>query len=204
MKNLLIIICFSIFFLGCAGGGISNYKNASTELGVSEKELREMCKGVTCHFDDLKGRLEVTANDTNTFVALAGNESRTIQYSWVSGSDSIQIDAFHVFLYGSWKFDEYAEIYIDRDMIIKLSGDVRRVVGEYNQYAGDHEQSEIITDYIPLETARKIANADPETVTIRFYGKDGYNDVKLPRKHNLIQVVKIAEKMNKQSLNAGG
>ena len=192
MRKTLTIIAFTYFFAGCGGGNI-NYDKAATQSGVEADTLKRLCDGITCNYDTLKDRIEATANDAQNVLWAAGNETRTIEFSWASKSESINIDVFDVFLYGSWRFDEYAEIYVGKEMVFKVAGPVDRVVGKYNDVVREHEQIERISSQIDLKIARKIAEANYKDVTIRFYGKEGYKDKELPRRHSLIKVVKLAE-----------
>ena len=105
----------------------------------------------------------------------------------------ISIDLYSTTLHSGWAFVDSAEIYIGKEMIAKVSGQVERIVGHYNESAREHEKTEIVSGTIGIETAKRIAEANYKSVTIRFYGKGGYTDKELPRKHNLINVVKLAE-----------
>jgi|GEM_PF-1130004 len=125
--------------------------------------------------------------------SLNGNKSRTIQFSWVSGSKNIGIDLYSVTPYGTWSFIHSAEIYIGKEAVAKISGNVDRTVGTYNNIAKEHEKVEVIHGIISVAQAEKIANADYKNVTIRFYGKNGYVDATLPRDHKLINVVNLAK-----------
>lgn len=189
IKNIFFVILLSSL-TGCIS---NNYVKMSQGSGVPETLLTENCKSISCSYDELKDRVQATANDMNVLVAMSGSETRTIQYTWVSGSEQISIDVFSTALYGSWSFIESAEIYVGKEMIAKVSGKVDRVVGYYNNAAKEHENIEIISGLINIESAQKIAAAKYETVTIRFYGKNGYIDKELPREHNLINVVNLAK-----------
>jgi len=194
MNKIIIALFLSIAFVGC--GGNIDYDKAATQTGVEQETLKRLCKGITCNYDDLKDRIEVTANDGNSFLtAMSGNENRKIEFTWVSGWEEIEITVFDVFLYGSWHFDEYAEIFINKEMVVKIDGQVDRIVGKYNDVASDHEQIEKVSRMVKISTARRIAEADASKITIRFYGKKGYTDVNLSGSNNLIQAVKLAETM---------
>ncbi len=192
MKYLSIAALMVTLFSGC--GGNVNYDKAATQTGVEQETLKRLCKEITCDYDDLKDRLEVTASDGSAFTqAMTGNENRKIEFSWIGGTDQIRVRVFDTFLYGSWHFDEQAEIYIGKDLILTVSDSVDRVIGQYNEIASEHEQTEIVSGYTDFKTARTIAEADRKKVTIRFYGKNGYKDIKYLAKHHLIDLVKLAE-----------
>ncbi|KAF7764682.1 hypothetical protein PCIT_b0728 [Pseudoalteromonas citrea] len=161
--------------------------------GIPEAALTQNCKPISCSYDKLKDRVQASANDMNVLLAMGGSETRTIQYTWVSVNNQISIDLYFKALYGSWSFVDSAEIYIGKEMVAKVSGQVDRVVGSYNDIAKEHQKVEVISGVIGIEAAKKIAQANYESVTIRFYGKNGYTDKELPRKHELINVVKLAE-----------
>ena len=188
-KNILAAALVSSL-IGCAA---NDYGKMSQGSGIPETTLTQNCKEITCSYDKLKDRVQATANDMNGFLAMSGSETRTIQYTWVSGSNQISIDVYSTALYGSWSFVESAEIYIGKEMVAKVSGQVDRIVGHYNNVANEHEKVEIISGFIGLEAAQKIAEANYKTVTIRFYGKNGYTDKELPREHDLINVVNLAK-----------
>ncbi|WP_024608811.1 hypothetical protein [Pseudoalteromonas sp. TAB23] len=187
---------FVLALVGVLAGCVTNdYAKFSAESGLSEESLTKNCKEITCTYDELKDRVQATANDSNVMFLLAGSESRTIEYTWVSGNNQIAVDVFSVALYGSWSFYDKAEIYIEKEMVAELSGRTERIIGSYNESAREHEKIEIVSGFLDFETAQIIAEANYETVTIRFYGKDGYHDEKLPRKHDLINVVNLAQSM---------
>ena len=193
MKNLRIfsaIFTVSAMLGGCAS---LDFQQMSAGSGLPETALQNNCKSITCSYDELKDRVQVSANDMNILLALNGGETRTIQYTWVSGSEYISVDVFLTSLYGSWSFVEEAEIYVGKKMVAKVSGQVDRIIGAYNEIAGEVEKTEMISGVIPVQVAEEIAAANHEEVTIRFYGKNGYEDKKLPRKHKLIQVVNLAK-----------
>ncbi len=190
-KNILALALVGLL-AGCAS---NDYAKFSANSGISEESLTKYCKEIRCTYDELKCRVQASANDSNVMYLLAGSESRTIEYTWVSGNNTISIDVFSVGLYGSWSFYDKAEIYIEKEMVAELSSKVDRVVGKYNETAREHEKIEIISGSLDFETAQKIAQANHDTVTIRFYGKNGYKDEKLPRKHDLINVVNLAKSM---------
>ena len=189
-KNVITAALVAGTLMGCVA---NDYGKMSQGSGISEALLVENCKAITCSYDKLKDRVQASANDMNGFLAISGSETRTIQYTWVSGSNQISIDVYSTALYGSWSFIESAEIYIGKNMVAKVSGQVDRIVGHYNDVAREHEKIEIISGVIDLEAAQKIAEANYETVTIRFYGKNGYTDKELPREHDLIKVVNLAK-----------
>ena len=194
MKNLFVSIFFITVFVGCAAsGGKVDYQKASTTFGVEESVLKESCKDIYCNYDNLKDRLEVSADDFSSFLAFGGDETRTIEYSWSSGRKDITISLFDVYLYGSWRFDEYAEVYIGKEMVAKVDAHVDRTLANYNEVATEHWKREKVSGRINFDLARRIALEKHENVTIRFYGKNGYNDKVLPREHDLIKVVKLAE-----------
>ena len=131
----------------------------------------------------------------NLIYALNGNESRTIQFTWVSGSSSkdISVDLFRVGLFDSWLNIDSAEIYIGKEVVARVEGSVERIVGVYNSAAKEHEKIEIIRGVLGIEQAEKIASANYKDVTIRFYTKGGYKDVTLPRTHKLINFVNLGK-----------
>ncbi|WP_298636670.1 hypothetical protein [uncultured Umboniibacter sp.] len=189
MKKLILPLVVATL-TGCA---VNDYAQMSQGSGINELELSTNCEPISCSYDKIKGRVEATASDMNVFLSINGSETRTIQYRWVSGSNTIYIDVFSTNLYSSWSFVESAEIYIGSELVTKVSGRVDRQVGYYNDVAREHEKVERISDVISIEDAEKIANANYESVTIRFYGKNGYQDVELPREHKLINIVKLAK-----------
>ncbi len=188
-RNILAAALVSTL-AGCAA---NDYGKMSQGSGVPEALLATNCKVVSCSYDKLKDRVQASANDINHFLAMGGSETRTIQYTWVSGSNRISIDVYSTALYGSWTFVKSAEVYIGKEMVAKVAGQVDRIVGSYNTVAKESEKIEIVSDVISIEAAQRIAEADYKTVTIRFYGKNGYKDVELPREHNLINVVNLAK-----------
>ncbi|MCL1146222.1 hypothetical protein L2747_09465 [Shewanella marinintestina] len=184
----------AMLLIGTLAGCVANdYGKMSRGSGVSETLLVENCESIICSYDKLKDRVQATANDMNGFLAISGAETRTIQYTWVSDTNNISINLYSTALYGSWSFIDSAEVYVGKDMIAKVSGSVDRIVGYYNEVAGEHEKVEILTGIIDVEAAQKIAEANYENVTVRFYGKDGYKDKELPREHDLIKVVNLAK-----------
>ena len=192
MNKAITALVLSILFMAC--GGNINYDKAATQSGVEQDTLKRLCKGITCDYDDLKDRIEARASDGGGFMsAMGGTEDRKMELAWVSGWTDVELTVFDVFLYGSWKFNEKAELYIDKEKVADIDGSVSQDLGTYNQVANEHEKIESISKRISIETARKIAEADPKTITIRFYSKDGYSDVKPSSKHNMIQIVKLAE-----------
>ena len=199
LTTIGLAVYLALMMAGC--GATLKTNQASQALGVPAAELDRLCKKIECFYDELKGNLEAAASDVNSFVALAGNESRVISFSYVSGNPGISVDVYHVYLYGDWNFDEYAEIYIGKEMVAKIDGQVKRIVGSYNNIANEAEKIERIHGVIDFDTAEKIAKASPKTVTIRFYGQDGYNDVK-PGSHNLADLVALARTLSRTKNNA--
>lgn len=189
MKQVLFPLIFTVL----AGCTANDYAQMSKGSGLPEISLKNNCQKISCSYDKIKDRVQATANDMNGFLSMTGSETRTIQYTWVSGSNAISIDVFSTNLYGSWSFVESAEIYIGKELAAQVTGQVDRHVGYYNDVAREHEKVEKISGVISIEDAEKIAKASYETVTIRFYGKNGYKDAELPREHNLIDVVNLAK-----------
>ena len=190
-RILLLFLCFAL--LGCA---TIDYEKMSNGAGIPMELLKTNCKKALCSYDDLKDNVQVSVNDENMIYALTDIESKTIEFTWVSSWDKIKVRLYYVRLYGPWEFIESAEIYINKDMVAEVKGEVDRHVGKYKDSANEYEKIEIAQDYISIEQARLIAEAPHKSVTIRFYGDDGYIDQKLPRKHNLIKVVNIASSIN--------
>ena len=190
MKKTILIISLITLISGCAS---IDYNQMSKGSGISEIVLQQNCEHITCSYDKLKDRVQASSNDMNVLLGLSGSETRTIQFTWVNGSNQISVDLFHITLYGSWSFIKNAEIYVGKEMVAKVDGRVDRRVGYYNDVAREHENIEQVSGLISIAAAEKIANANYEDVTIRFYGKGGYQDVELPRKHDLIYVVNLAK-----------
>lgn len=190
LTNFITIATLSMLVVGCA---TNNYSAMSQGSGVPESSLVSNCKGISCSYDKLKDNVQASASDMNVLFAMNGNESRTIQFTWVSGSKNIIVDLYSVELYGSWSFIDSAEIYVGKEVVAKISGKVDRIVGTYNNVAKEHEKVEVVSGVISLEQAEKIASAEYKNVTIRFYGKNGYKDTPLPRAHKLINVVLLAK-----------
>lgn len=186
-KLLSTLIALSV--VGCAA---NDYAQMSQGSGIPENVLKTNCEPILCSYDKLKDRVQATANDMNSFLSMTGSETRSIQFTWVSGTNAISIDVFLTNLYSGWSFVESAEIYVGKELVTTVSGQVNRYIGYYNDVANEHEKVEIITDVISISDAEKISNASYEMVTIRFYGKNGYIDVVLPREHDLINVVSLA------------
>lgn len=191
-KSILATITIATVLAGCA---TNNYQQMSAGSGIQQSTLEENCKLINCSYDKLKDNVQAAANDIQVgMLLLSGNETRTIQYTWVSGWNEVSVDVFFINnLYSEWSFVDRAEIYVDKEMVATVSGQVDRRVGSYNEVARKHEKIEQITGSISIEAAEKIAKANYENVTIRFYGKGGYQDKVLPRKHNLIHVVNLAK-----------
>lgn len=188
-KLLAAMVSASFLVAGCA---MNDYSKMSAGSGVPEAALAQNCPQIRCSYDKLKDRVEARASDGSMLYALNGMESRTIQYNWVSGSNAIAMDLILTSLYESWAFIDSAEIYVGKEMVAKVNGRVDRVVGSYNDVAGEHEKVETLSTAIDLKTAKRIAEADYHNVTVRFYGKNGYRDVELSREHNLLNVVQLA------------
>ncbi len=192
IMKLYILAAALTTVTGCA---TTDYLAMSKGSGLQTSELTINCKGITCSYDKLKDRVQASASDMNLIYALNGNESRTIQFTWVSGSSSkdISVDLFRVGLFDSWLNIDSAEIYIGKEVVARVEGSVERIVGVYNSAAKEHEKIEIIRGVLGIEQAEKIASANYKDVTIRFYTKGGYKDVTLPRTHKLINVVNLAK-----------
>ena len=188
-KLLAVMASTSLLMTGCA---MHDYSKMSAGSGVPEAALAKHCPQIRCSYDKLKDRVEARASDGSMLYAMNGMESRTIQYSWISGSNAIAMDLILTSLYESWAFIDSAEIYVGKEMVAKVDGQVERVVGVYNDVAGEHEKVETLSTVIDFETAKKIAQADYHNVTVRFYGKNGYRDIELTREHNLINLVQLA------------
>lgn len=189
-KYLVTIILIAGTLIGCTA---NDYGKMSRGSGISEVLLVENCKDITCTYDKLKDRIQVIANDMSVFLSISDSETRTIQYTWISGSNQISVDVFLTTLYGTWSYVEYAEVYIGKNMVAKLSGRADQVLGYFDDSAKEHEKIETVTGVIDIDTAFKIAEANYEKVTIRFYGKSGFTDLELPREHKLMNVVNLAK-----------
>ncbi|BDR12940.1 hypothetical protein [Vibrio sp. STUT-A11] len=189
MKKTTLLIAVAAL-AGCAS---NDYKQMSVGSGLSEQALKANCEQITCVYDQLKDNVQATANDQNIMFALNGMESRTIEFTWVSNSNQIIAEVFNVTLYGTWNFSDSAEIYVGKEMVAKISGTKNSYVGTWNDVAQEHEKIETVRDVISVEQAEKIANANYEEITIRFYGKNGYKDVKPQRENNLGNVVNLVK-----------
>lgn len=191
MKRLSLSVLAAISLSGCV---VQDYNMMSNDSGVPEEALSEFCPKLNCSYDKIKGNVQATISDMNTAVLLlSGKETRNIQYTWVSSSTSIIVDVFHKRLTNDWSMFSKAEIYIDRELAASIDSQTDRWVGKYNQVSSQFERIEKVRGVISLDQAKKIASADPSTVTIRFYGKDGYSDETISSDHNLLYLVRLAE-----------
>lgn len=188
--KLSVLAIAAALATGCA---TNDYSAMSQGSGLQAVSLSTNCKEITCSYDKLKDRVQASASDMNVLFALNGNESRTIQFTWVSGSKDISVDLYSVALYGTWSIIDSAEIYVGKEAVAKISGGADRTVGTYNKVAKELEKIEVIHGKLSFEQAEKIAGAEYKNVTIRFYGKNGYKDAPLPRSHKLINVVNLAK-----------
>ncbi len=192
IKNISTIIALSALAMGCA---TNNYNLMSQGSGIPESALLENCKGISCSYDELKGNVQASYSDISSLMAINGNETRTIQFTWVSGSKNIHVDLYRVLeLYSEWAFVESAEIYVGKEVVAEISGSVDRIVGTYDNILKEHEKIEVLSGLISIEQAEKIASAEYKNVAIRFYGKNGYKDKFIgPRTQKLINVVRLAK-----------
>ncbi len=195
MKNIILILTFATLITGCRAG--ANYQQISAATGYDKAIIEKYCKGISCHLDELKGNLQATASDSNTFLSMTGHESRAIEYNWVTGWKNISIDLFSVNLYDNWSGYNKVEVYVGKEMVATVSSKSSMTIGYYNEYARKVEKIERVSGYISFEQAKKIALSHYSQVTLRFYSSDGYNDIKLQREHSLIQVVNIAMLSNR-------
>ncbi|MDO6445946.1 hypothetical protein Q4493_09195 [Colwellia sp. 1_MG-2023] len=193
-KYLVTFILIAGTLIGCSA---NDYGKMSRGSGISEALLVENCKDIICRYDNLKDRIQVIANDMSVFLSFSDSETRTIQYTWISGSNQISIDVFLTTLYGNWSYVEYAEVFIDKNMVAKVSGRADQVLGYFDDSVNEHEKIETLTGVIDIDTAFTIAKANYEKVTIRFYGKSGFTDLELPREHKLMKLVNLAKSSNK-------
>lgn len=189
MKNIVLLLV-AAFIGGCA---VNDYTAMSKGSGIPDATLRQNCEDITCSYDKLKDRVQATASDMSMLYAMAGSESRTIEFTWISGENKVLVDVFSVSLFGGWPSVNYAEIYVGKKMVAKINGTVRRTLGAYNSSAREYEKIEMASGSISVNCAKKIAEAKPSEVTIRFYGNNGYHDKILPREHHLANVVKLAK-----------
>jgi len=196
MKGLCQRTIFCILMVGATGTSIAaDYAAMSKGSGVPESALKSYCKKIDCKYDKLKDTVQATASDAGGIGVLGGSESRTLQFTWVSGSSAMLVNIYDVInLYqDAWHFVESAEIYVGKEMLVKVSGSVDRQVGAYNTVAKKAEKVEVVSGVIPLDIAERVAAADPKQVTIRFYTKNGYVDKEGVRAHKLENVVLLAK-----------
>ncbi len=190
MKNIILILIFTALITGCRTG--ATYQQISAATGYDQAIIKKYCSDISCKLDELKGNLQATANDSNAFLSMTGHESRTIEYNWLTGWKDISIDLFSVDLYDNWNGYNKVEVYVNKEMVATVSGKSNMITGYYNESARKVEKIERVSGSISFEQAKKIALAPYSQVTLRFYGNNGYSDVKLQREHSLIQVVNIA------------
>lgn len=191
MRAYVIAMGLAVTSVSVAASKFADWSKGS---GIPEPVLAQYCKKITCTYDKLKDRVQATASDAGGMPLAYGGESRGIEFTWVSSLDSITITLFDVInpRIDSWHQVSRAEIYIGKEVLIDLTGSVDRRIGYYNDASRSHERIETISTQITIDQARQIATADPESVTIRFYGASGYADKEKLRKHHLLNVVELA------------
>jgi hypothetical protein len=195
MHNLLKKLLASVLVISTYQASAADYAAMSRGSGIPESALKTYCKKIVCRYDKLKDKVEVVASDGSVLGAIAGSETRTLEFAWASGASTILVNVYDVInLYkDSWDFVEAAEIYVGKEMLFKVTGSVDRRVGSYNDIAKKAEKVEVISGELPIDIAERIAAANPKEVTIRFYGKNGYVDKEGIRAHKLQNVIMLAK-----------
>lgn len=174
--------------------GAADIEAWSKATGINAAAIKAHCKRIDCRFDALNDRLQVSGSDRSEFVnGMSGAETRTLEFTWMSGSDNILALAVDVIdLYGEWDQVERAEIYVGKELIAKLSDAPNQKLGPFNEIAKVYFRAEYVRGVISMDQARTIASADRKNITVRFYGRDGYKDQKMRRDHKLAEVIALA------------
>lgn len=194
MKKILLAGIALLSLSACQTTGNSAEWSAATN--IPQQIIDENCKGayVKCDYDKLKDNLEISVMDYSSAALIFGSlKPYNLEMSWVSGNNLIRAAALYEGTDGDWIYAQKAEIYIGKDVVAVLDGDRTTEVGDYNNISGVTVY-ELMKGTLTVDEAHKIASANPENVTVRFYGRDGYTDSEgLTKDHNLMNVVNLAK-----------
>lgn len=182
-----------ILIASCA----SNGRNTSEFAHAAGEENADLyanaCKIIECNYDSLEGQLEVVGVDRNPTLIdrLSGSFPHNLEFTWISGSPMIRVDAIYASTDG-WMFLEEARIYSGKTIVATLNNLHSREIGYYNESVQSHETIERMTGVLSINEAASIAATEPGQLTIRFVGRDGYRDRAINDTKQLAAVVQIA------------
>lgn len=148
-------------------------KKASEASGIPVSQLRELSwKRVQSQYNEETGTLTLTAHDGNINKSnFTKGESRTLQVTWESDSDTLKAVAIHK-LFGHPEFFTSAKVMDGANVIFELSDRVERSVGEISPSKG-REQISYVYGVIGISELEALANAEKRGLSVVFASDEG-------------------------------
>ncbi|NGN98416.1 hypothetical protein G5S52_12380 [Grimontia sp. S25] len=195
VKSLIVSIVLSFSLLGCQSKKLNTAVIDASEYSVDGTLLTKYSNLVVT--DELEGRFYYTGSDFDDW--LLGEAYRKINFTYHpdSGENTILTDVRTMQL--NWIHADSVTIFVGKEKIVANWKEGRytntSIVdgGSLGNTVYTHEHFKIP---LSMRDAKKIATASPGTVTIRFYGEQGYVDEKIHPMtswENLLGVINLAE-----------
>lgn len=197
MIKAIIPFVLSLSLLGCQSTSTKLNMSVIDSSGytVDSAVLNEYSDLVVT--DELEGHFYYTGFDYDEFIL--GKSYRIVNFIYHPDLKEKVITADVRTMQRDWIHADSVSIFVGKDKIVDKWRDGRytntSIVsgGSLPDTVYTHEHFKI---RLSIQDAKKIANAEPSTITLRFYGEQGYVDQKLHMAlswSNILGVVKLAE-----------
>jgi hypothetical protein len=195
VKRLILPVALTMALVGCQSTQLNTSVIDSSGYIVDKQLLAQYSDLVVT--DELEGRFYYTGSDFDDW--LLGQAYRKINFTYHPDSqdNSIYVDVRT--MQQNWIHADSVTIFVGKDKVVEKwkNGKYTNTSivdgGSLPDTVYTHEHFKIP---LSIQAAKKISDADPDTVTLRFYGEQGYVDEKihpLGAWNNLAGVVKLAE-----------
>lgn len=195
MRNVIAPLLLSMVLVGCQSTQLNTSVIDSSGYAVDGVVLDKYSNLVVT--DELEGRFYYTGSDYDDW--LLGQAYRKVNFTYHPDSKENTILVDVRTMQQNWVHADAVTIFVGKEKVVekwrngKYTNTSIVPGGSAPDTVYTHEHFKIP---LSIQDAKKIANADPSTITLRFYGEQGYVDEKLHMAFawsNLSGVVKLAE-----------
>lgn len=194
MIRIVSLLALSMVLVGCQSTKLNTSVIDSSGYVVDSTVLKQYSNLVVT--DELEGRFYYTGSDFDDWVL--GQAYRRVNFTYHPDSKNKAIIADVRTMQKNWIYADSVTIFVGKDKVVDKweSGKYTNTSivpgGSLGDTVYTHEHFQIPLSF---QDANKIASANPSTITLRFYGEQGYVDEKLYTNswNNIGGVVKLAE-----------
>lgn len=195
MIKIIAPLVLSIALFGCQSTKFNKSVIDSSGYTVDSAVLNKYSDLVVT--DELEGNFYYTGSDYDDWIL--GSSYRIVKFTYHPDSKEKVITADVRTMQEDWIHADSVSIFVGKDKIVDKWRDGKytntSIVsgGSLPDTVYTHEHFKI---KLSIQDAKKIANAEPSAITLRFYGEQGYVDEDLNMAFswsNISGVVKLAE-----------